>query len=611
MARIRPGTGRLPGTRPAARRRLRPAAAAALAAAAGLAAAGCATVPASGPVKQAGTSGQLEQYPQLLAVPPRPGWSASDVVTGFLHASASGFDGNHAIARDYLTPQLRRKWNPGWAVTVVGSQLESSVVPPLVHIVGAPSRQVAQVTITGQRLASLSDSGQLTQSSGSTVYHFSLVRTGGRWLISRLQSATLLLLTKPDFTNVYQPHDLYFTTPSSQVLVPDPVFVPQAESAADVAKVLVRALMTEPGGWLQGAATTAFPRGTTLLQPPRFNGTSVIVNLGGAAAKASSGTLERMAAQLAWTLAAPSYSAPAIAQSVVLQVNGVRRRLYGQGSQSRGAYESWLRGWKPPRSTGQLYFLNDYAVSALSGGRARPVPGAARLSHYRFTAIAVRPGGHELAGLVPGRTSGTIYTAADSGRGRVLARRITGGTPMSLSFDHFGDLWVAAGRRVWMLPSGDGDPVPVSTGLPASDTVTGLRVAPDGVRVAMIIQAPGGTAQIAIGAVTGGGSSGPGGQPSIGPRVTVGSNISDPSQLAWYGSDDILVLARPGARSALYEAPVNGGQASQIIPVPDISSLSSDGQELAVATADHILTSSGPNATWKQVASGSQPAFPG
>src|SRR5215831_2380877 len=96
------------------------------AAAAGLAAlllGACAAVPGSGPV-QAGkvaltAGGQGQDYLQLIARLPKASWGPKQVVYGFLTAAAS-FANKHAIARAYLDPTVREKWNPRWAVTVIG-----------------------------------------------------------------------------------------------------------------------------------------------------------------------------------------------------------------------------------------------------------------------------------------------------------------------------------------------------------------------------------------------------------------------------------------------------------------------------------------------------------
>ena len=84
-----------------------------------------------------------------------------------------------------------------------------------------------------------------------------------------------------------------------QVLLPDPVYVPQEATPADLVTQLLRVMLTTPSGWLLDAAQTAFPDGTKLLNVTLAGGTA-IVNLGGAAAGASADTLRQMSAQLLW-----------------------------------------------------------------------------------------------------------------------------------------------------------------------------------------------------------------------------------------------------------------------------------------------------------------------
>ena len=131
----------------------------------------CATVPDSGAV-QAGkvaltAGGQNPDYLQLIPVPPKPGWSAVQVVQGFLAACAS-FANNHAVAREYLDSAKRRKWKPRWAVTVVGAPKVGQAVNLAPHS-GAPYNQEQQVSATGEKLATLSDNGQYRGTTGSST----------------------------------------------------------------------------------------------------------------------------------------------------------------------------------------------------------------------------------------------------------------------------------------------------------------------------------------------------------------------------------------------------------------------------------------------------------
>jgi hypothetical protein len=574
-------------------------------AAAALAAAGCATVPTSGsPQPAPSATGPAQQYPQPIAVGPKPGWSAQNIVSGYLHASASFFNG-HAVARRYLTPQQSKAWSPGWAADVVANpQVEPAPQRPS-HIVGEPGPPVTNIGVSGQRLATLTDSGQYETSSSSTTYHFTLVKQNGQFRISRLPSNTSLLLTKLDFVSAYTPHNLYFFAQSRPLLVPDPVFVPQPATNTDVATGLITGLLAGPPLWLSGATTTDFPP-RTKLQSVKINGSSVVVDLGGTAARASQSARMNMAAQLVWTFTSPSYSPSFIALSVVLEINGVVQHLSNRGPQlaQAQAYEHLLPA---QQAAGPLYFLAGGAVSRLPGGAIRTVPG---LAGHPFTGIAISPDGSQLAGVVPSGSRGcTVYSGPLGHGSGVQSLPVTGGACTAPSWDSDGDIWVASGGYLWMLRADRA--VLVSTPLLTPGTISALQVAPDGVRVAMIIQpAQGGPQQVTIGAIS---RSGPGGQrPYVGTTVAVGAGITGPTQLAWYDADNILVLAMPARQATLYQVPVNGDASSQIQAASGIDSITSNGAGLAAGTVNgQILQSAGLNAQWRISGRGRVPAYPG
>ena len=176
-------------------------------------------------------------------------------------------------------------------------------------------------------LGKLSNSGQYSISShsqGTTEEKFVLVQRNNQWRISSAPGQ--VLLTQSDFVHVYQPRNIYFFDPAEQTLVPDPIYVPEEATPADLVKQLVRVVMAPPSGWLRNAVQTAFPARTKLLTVSLDGGTAV-VNLGGAVYGASEDALHQMSAQLLWTLAGSSADEPTI-QSVELEINGtaVERR---------------------------------------------------------------------------------------------------------------------------------------------------------------------------------------------------------------------------------------------------------------------------------------------
>jgi hypothetical protein len=150
-------------------------------------------------------------------------------------------------------------------------------------------------------------------------------------------------------------------------------------------------------------------------------------------------------------------------------------------------------------------------------------------------------------------------------------------------------------------------------------TVTSLRVAPDGVRVAMIVQTKAG-AKVMVAAIS---------QPTArlvylaesDEMVTVGSDISSPVALSWWDRDHLLVLGRNNGTAQLYDVPLNGQESKPVVTPAAAMSVATSGSGLVVgtATAGHargetgadIWTSDGLNGLWRQVAHGISPVFPG
>jgi hypothetical protein len=570
---------------------------------------GCAAVPTSGAVQQVGGasqpgSGQEQDYSQPIAVGPGPGWSAAQIVAGFLAANAS-FANDHAVAREYLDAAAQRVWRPGWAVTVVSSWQVSPVNFPR-QVVSEPSGY-NRVQVTGLRVATLTDTGQSLVTSGSPKQTdtFSLREINGQWRINTLPPD--LLLTQSDFQHVYQPRNLYFLAGSGKTLVPDPVFVPQQDTNTELAKGLVTALLDEPKGWLGGAAATGFPAGTKLIGDVKINGPNAVVDLGGKAATASRRQQEQMAAQLAWTLA----SVPSAIQSVEMEVNGRPLQIAGSQLQLPQTYHAWV---PTVSAASSLYFIgSNKTVRAMSGigetGSGEPsvtaVPGAAgAVGVPSLTSIAVSPDGRSIAGIGAG---GKVYIGSLS-HGAVLreAWHAESGVCTSLSWDRYGDLWITAGGNVWMLAPGQ--PGASQIALPPTDTATAFRVAPDGVRAVMIVN---GT-QLQLVAITRSGSSA-----TLGDPVAIGTGISDPRALSWYDANYVIVLSGSSSGSQLEKVPLNGGQPSQIAGDGDIMSVAAmspggSSPDIAVGLSNgHIMVASNQGAFEDTHATGEAPVFPG
>jgi len=579
----------------------------------------CATVPHGGPV-QAGQAaagvfaGQGRGYAELVAVPPQPGWNPTEIVEGFLAATAS-FTGDHAVARKYLAPadRLLHPWRPGWAVTVVTSLQASQVGYSATQTV---PQVTASVRVTGkQQLATLNQAGQYvgTQQQPGTAINFSLIKVNGAWRITNPPNQ--LLLTEADFQGVYAQRNLYYLTPDDRALVPDPVYVPQQATPVTLASQLVTALLTDPQGWLEGGAQTAFPKAR--LRGVSISAGTVTANLDAPAGIISEGAqLSQMTSQLIWTLAS---GLPSV-QAVRLEIDG---KPAGSATWSGGQPAGLPVTVPEQAATTSLYSIAPGgAVQQLKSTTlllTGLVPGEAGTGRIRLTTVAVSPDAlpsdRWLAGLT---ASGRLYY----GELRPKASLATGPANIrftSVSWDDNDELWAAGPQGLWEISAG-ASPVQVQLGPSLrGEQIRQFRVAPDGVRAAMILTRPNGTQpQLEITAIVspraGVYSVGRNGTPEpIGADVV---KVASPVQLTWYDAENLIVLAHSALLGPeLFEVPVDGGSSTTLTTDLDTVSVSADGpaSPIVVGLANGQIASTRVlNGEWTPaLGSETAPTYPG
>ncbi len=632
------------------RRRSGLAATAVAALAASLMLGGCVSLPTSGTaLGNTLPNSELSQGNQVGMVPrpPGPQWTQEQIVRGFLAASGA----NLRVARQYLTAAYSASWHPISAPQVIdtASKVAPAPIQPSHVIDGLPAEEV---TVTSQHLETLVAAArnlagrlQVWPTAGPYMFKFALTQVSGKWRIDGISGAdgkpsdTILLLTNADFLRDYQPRNLYFPASGlAGALVPYPVYIPDS-TTPDGVEQLVDALLTLPPpstNWLYRDVTTAFPRGTQLSM--QVSGSQAVIRLGGAAVRASYETLQLMKAQLVWTLTYPPYSTGTTGiGSVSLQVGNraplplVLPRAFGSWiPQSPAAAESLyyqglnragrpvLEAFKPG---------NAFRADAGAGTGKRQTTGASPkflpggLGRGRFTAIAISPASP--AGEFPPTFAGcrgkTVYVAPLLLGSRLLSQSL-GADCTSMSWDDVGDLFVTAGTNVFEVTEvPDGlRVVPVTIPapqIPDADTFAAVKVAPDGLRVAMIVQGKTGGG-VFVAAIHNKGSLVYMAQ--SGQLLTVGPDVANPVALTWWDADHLLVLGRRNGVPELRLVPLDGGESQRIQVPPGTVSVTANGSIVAIGTvgrhgrgSPHILIAHQLDGFWQPVSGGADPAYPG
>lgn len=598
--------------------------------------AGCVSMPSGGPVQSYAITqspgANSQRYLQFVPQPPEHGWDPAQIVQGFLTASASFADGQQ-VAREYLTPAASGKWKPSWSAAVFSGDGPHVSSPAYLNS-GRPGKRAgaaeATVTVTGILQARLSSYGDYAVPSGSGTEEqapipFTVAKVGGQWRISSVPPSQLLL-TSVEFSADYQLRNLYFVDPTGHFLVPDPVYVPLQATPGVLMSGLVEDLIHQPQDWLAAGARTAFPDGTRLLSDVAVAGGLATIDLGGTFARAQNPVQQQVSAQLLATLAGSGQGQPNV-QSIALYVDGkpwFPPKAPDNVVQNSGSSALTI----PDGSNSEFYYLDGKGnVWRRKGAAGTPVKvqdiGAG------YSAIAVSPDGRYLAAL----RGGTLYTGPAGGP--LIKRQGSGYS--SMSWDPSNDLWAVMGGDVYVLrgnvtghsaQSVAAAPITVNvaqiTGAPVTGPVTAVRVAPDGVRVALVVGSDSSSGQSAttldFGAIT---AAPP--NPQRGSEVTVMQVTLSPfyvssesvnfSAVTWYGPDNVITLgASPGVQGpVLTEYSVNGSSSSPVSSDSAITSVTASvGSELiAGAKGGVLLADASTSGAWAIVGDGRGPAYPG
>ncbi len=555
-----------------------------------LLASACATIPTSGPIEQGAQIGgdREDQFVRVIARPPRPDMTPTQLVDGFLQASAS-FDGDHAVARDYLTPAASRTWKPDLGVRVYDNLGMTITEQP-----------AGALTATGGLDGSISVAGQygVAEPGKQLSAKFAVTSIDGQWRISSLPDG--LILSRSDVDRAFRTYDVYFFDPTYSVLVPDPRTVPVL--GPGLPTTLVQRLLDGPTPWLAPAVRTAIPAGTDLgLAAVPLDGGVARVDLTAAVLGADDRTRQALSAQLVWTLR----QLPDVA-AVDISVGGQPLPVPGVGSpQPQDA-------WPTVDPGGLLPPVLAYAVDArgrpvaLDPDGTRVLAAAAALPEQSFAAVSVAPDQTTFAVL--GADARSLWTGG-IGPGSTMDKRVEAAELSRPNFDRYGQVWyVDRGPRGGVrLLRKEGKPISVPVdGLSAGTAVLGLSVARDGTRAALLTRT-GATSTLLLARIERRGDTVRLAAPR---RVEV--RLTDVADVAWDAADQLAVLGSDGAGpTQAFVVDIARGQVRAVgAPTEPRSIAAGPAQPLLIGAADSkIYVLSG--GAWQVRVPGRTPTYPG
>lgn len=469
--------------------------------------AGCASMPDSGDLRNVESTPRQDTEVRVFAMPPRENAQPPEIVQGFLEALTSD-DPTYATARQYLTAEASRHWRPEQSTTVLANGPYAQADRTMAH----EDTGDYVFMLTGSKVAQVDEQRSYRPLAGpyDEPVHLTRNKKTGQWRIDALPQG--VVMGKSDFQRNYMSVNKYYFasntweepgTPATAVA--DPVYV---RRRVDAMTQTVRSVIAGPTSWLKSVVRSSFPTGTALrkdvatLTPDDQNKLTVPLN-----EKGSGANLHKcweMAAQLLFTVQNLS---PTVETVALQRADGSTLCTLGEDRAptiaTRGAV-------KRPE---YLYFLDaKHRLVRIAGGStgtsAEPVPGALGEGTQQLGSAAVSWDEHTAAGvsldnkslfvgsLVPG---GALGNPVLQSKGKAEADRLT-----PPSWDARGDLWVAdrnpARPRLMVLEHGTGRPLDVS--VPGLDGRIGaVRVAADGVRIALVVQHKDDTKSLMIGRI--------------------------------------------------------------------------------------------------------------
>ncbi|WP_312847854.1 LpqB family beta-propeller domain-containing protein [Streptomyces sp. WAC06614] len=453
---------------------------------------GCASMPDHGEIRQVKASQGVDSQVRVFGVPPAENASPSDIVDGFVEAMTAD-DPQLETARKYLTEEAAKNWRPGSGITVTSGGLSWASVQ------SEKDPQGPRFKLSGKKLATVDEHSAYQPHTGGGTYgeYLQMVKNkDGQWRIATPPGG--LVLSESDFQRIFKPVNKYYF--SGSTLVADPVYVRQRtdpETRMDPMAQTVTSLLTGPSNWLGPVVTSSFPTGTELREGTKSltydsqNGqTTLRVPLNGKADDVAQPQCQKMAAQLFYT-----------AQDLISSRLDRVELLRSDKSSLCGVTEaaaSTIAGRAAGRYH-QYYVDNDARLVRMElptesdevQRRAESVPGplnapgfrvgSAAVSYDEQRAAVVSEDGHGLH-VVSLTTAGQMPAAVLTSRTNKLT------TP---SWDARGDLWVAdqdpAAPPLWLVRGGTGKPEKVEVAGLDGGRISAVRVAPDGVRIALLV----------------------------------------------------------------------------------------------------------------------------
>lgn len=495
----------------------------------------CGGVPTSSspqPISSFARQGPSDSVPE-----PQADMDPEALVRAFLKATAAPADG-HAAARKFLTTSAAGQWDDRGAALILDE---------INTYVDQRSENSVRMRLVGDNVGVLMSDGQLTPATGRVETTVTLSKVGRQWRIDgTLPERTMIDRTQFEVT--HRAVSAYFTDRTRSHLVPDPRWLYFGLDSD--ATTLVGVLLAGPAADLASAVDSALPTGASLRGPvtPGANGGVRIELVGIGNLSVRDRTV--LAAQIIWTLNGADIGGP-----YVINADGAPLLA----DRASGWQTADVRSFDPtvmPATDVGLNVIRDGALLKVTDTGTVAVGGPLGTSRLVRSA-ALSADGRKVAAVLAGEGADPRLNLTVGDYGSATAPIASGLTVTRPSFGPGSDVvWaVVDGKPIqWVRDDETGEPRiaeidPGQVNALVRGSITDLQVAPDGVRVGLIV---GGQVVFAVLATNADGR-----LTLAHPRIAAYNIGSRAVSLDW-ASPTTLMIARESWDSPVVQLSING-----------------------------------------------------
>lgn len=438
---------------------------------------GCSQLPVDGPIVETQSEPDVDEARVLGIdpVPPEENASQVDIVNGFLDAMTA-WPQRLDVAKEFLTTGAQASWKPDHETV---TYLDRPTVRGAGNTVLVEFGQSELLDHRGAWRGPLD--------AEERVIQLRLTKEDGEYRI--VNPPNRQLVPSDWFAARYRQANVYYLDNSSRILVPEPVFVPRGDTAATT--LVARLLEVPSDGRIE---TTAFPAGMDVdLSTPVSDEGVADIRLINAPPPASPETIEKMLAQLSWTLRQEDISA------LRLTISGEEIRLPGGVSEFdiTTAHEYAPTGYRASLGLhglrGGLLVSEDrekrgelVPVTGPFGVRPRPLR-SVTVSIDGSTAAAISRDGHRVL-LAP------VSQLSPDSPGAVTAVLSAANNLLRPAWDFSGRLWLvdrtSAGAKVMYVEPGEEQVRTLEVPDVSGQQVADFLISRDGTRFVAVVRTP-------------------------------------------------------------------------------------------------------------------------